>query len=84
MVQQGNRKFYAFMITVVLFTAVVIYALAKADTTPTDMSSFSFQLALAYTAIYGTFAGSNVISTLKGQNNVPAQQPAPGEEKKGL
>jgi hypothetical protein len=60
MVKPGNRKFFAFLITVVLFTVVVLVGLFKHNGT-VDMPTFAFQLASAYAIMSGLFFGSNAL-----------------------
>jgi len=68
MVKTGNRKFTAFVITVILFTVVVMMALFKHNGV-VDMPTFAFQLASAYAILSGLFLGSNALVHLAGKKN---------------
>lgn len=76
MVKTGNRKFFAFVGTVVLFTAVVLVALFKHNGV-IDMPTFAFQLASAYAILSGLFFGSNALVHLAGKKGEETSPPAP-------
>ncbi|NUN09660.1 MAG: hypothetical protein HUU54_10835 [Ignavibacteriaceae bacterium] len=67
MIKQGSRKFIAFMITVFLFTVVVIITAALLKHDNAVLPSFVFQLASAYGILCGLFFGSNVLEHYSGR-----------------
>lgn len=56
----GNRKFYSFLVTVLLYTFVVMAALLKGNSVG-DMAVFALQVSMGFCGISGLFFGSNVL-----------------------
>jgi len=67
--RQGSRKFFGFIITIVLFTAILFYAISKANNFICD-ANFVFQSAMAYGVVAGLFFGSNVLEHFANRNKV--------------
>lgn len=63
--RQGSRKFFGFLITVLLYTVVVLAALLRGGAV-TDMAVFSMHVSLGYCGICGLFFGSNVLEHFSG------------------
>lgn len=65
--KQGNRKFLGFVITIIFFTAILFYAISKANSFVCD-ANFVFQSAMAYGVVSGLFFGSNVLEHYANKN----------------
>ncbi len=57
----GNRKFLGFVITIVLYTLVLIAVVSKLPNLVVDFSVFAVQSAMGFGIVAGLFFGSNVL-----------------------
>ena len=65
----GRRKFTAFVITMICFSGMVVFALCKVDPSAIDVPAFAVQLATGYSVVCGLFFGSNVLEHFANRNS---------------
>lgn len=58
---KGNRKYSGFIITMMIYSAVVVITLFRVQVEQIEVPAFCFQLAAAYSILCGLFFGSNVL-----------------------
>lgn len=64
MVKVGNRKFLAFVLSIALYGAVMLFVIVKG--VAVDLPSFAFQLGTGIAIISGPFYAGNVMAKGKG------------------
>ncbi len=80
MPEQGKRKVFVFLVTCILYTSCIMFAIAKQKEFQIDMPTFAFQLSFGYSVLSGLFYGSNVATYFSKRPEVPTNNAASGVE----